>query len=291
MRTSLVAADGFEGAVDEGADAGVALEVLLDVGAGLALVDAELRGEAEGRDAVDDAEVDGLGAVARLLVELGDGDAEDLRGGEGVDVLAGAVGVEQERVLREVGHEAQLDLRVVGGEEQVAGGGDEGGANLLAERGADGDVLQVRVGGREAAGGRADLVEGGVDAAFGVDEVGQRIEIGGAELGELAMLEHERGDGVMLGELLQHVLRGGDDLALAVLRRLGEGILLKSTSPSCLGELRLKRWPEEAKMRSARVSISTARRVDMAERTAVSMRTPACSMRRRTGTSGRSMVR
>ena len=87
----LVAADGFEGAVDEGADAGVTLEVLLDVGAGLALVDAELRGEAEGRDAVDDAEVDGLGAVARLPVELGDGDAEDLGGGEGVDVLGCSV--------------------------------------------------------------------------------------------------------------------------------------------------------------------------------------------------------
>jgi len=167
----LVAADGFEGAVDEGADAGVTLEVLFDVGAGLALVDAKLRGEAEGRDAVDDAEVDGLGAVARFFVELGDGDAEDLGGGEDVDVLAGAVGVDEERVLREVGHEAQLDLRVVCGEEQVAGGGDEGGANLAAERGADGDVLQVGVGGREAAGGRADLVECGVDAAFGVDEV------------------------------------------------------------------------------------------------------------------------
>ena len=144
------------------------------------LVDVELRGEAEGTDAVDDAEVDGLGAGAGLLVDGRGVDAEDLGGGEGVDVLAGAVGVEQERVLREVGHQAQLDLRVVGGHEQVAGRGDEGGANLAAERGADGDVLQVGVGRREPAGGGADLVEGGVHAAFGVDQLRQRVEVGGA---------------------------------------------------------------------------------------------------------------
>ena len=152
-------------------DALVALEVGFDVGLGDLLVDVELRGEAEGADAVDDAEVDGLGAGAGLLVHGGGVDAEDLGGGEGVDVLAGAVGVEQQRVLREVGHEAELDLRVVGGHEQVAGGGDEGGADLAAEGGADGDVLQVGVGGGEAAGGGADLVEGGVDAAFGVGEL------------------------------------------------------------------------------------------------------------------------
>src|ERR1039458_9572043 len=218
----LVAANGFEGLVDEAADAGVALEVSIDVGAGFLLVDAELRGQTERGDAVDDAEVDGLGAGSGLLVELGDGDAEDFGSGEGVDVLAGAVGVEQQRVLREVGHQAQLDLRVVGGHEQVAGCGDEGGANLAAKRGADGDVLQGGVGGGEAAGGGADLVEGGVYAAFGVDQGGQRVEVGGAELGKLAVFEDERGDGVMLGELFEDVLRGGDDLALAILVGLGQ---------------------------------------------------------------------
>jgi hypothetical protein len=83
----LVAADGFQRAVDEAADSGVTGKVGLYILLRNALVDAELRGQAEGRDAVDDAEVDGLGAGARLLVELGDGDAEDLGGGEGVDVL------------------------------------------------------------------------------------------------------------------------------------------------------------------------------------------------------------
>ncbi len=125
-------------------------------------------GEAEGADAVDDAEVDGLGAGAGFFVHRGGVDFEDLRGGEGVDVFAGAVGVEEQRVLRKVGHEAELDLRVVRGHEEVALSRDEAGADLAAKRGADGDVLQVGVGGAEAAGGRTDLIEGGVDAAVGV---------------------------------------------------------------------------------------------------------------------------
>jgi len=62
----LVAADGFERAVDEGADAGVTGKVGLYILPGDLLVDAELRGQAEGRDAVDDAEVDGLGAGVSL---------------------------------------------------------------------------------------------------------------------------------------------------------------------------------------------------------------------------------
>ena len=181
-----------------------------------------------------------LTALARVRVSLSmlaAVDAEDLGGGEGVDVLAGAVGVEQERVLGEVGHEAQLDLRVVGGHEQVAGRGDEGGADLAAERGADGDVLQVGIGGREAAGGGADLVEGGVHAAFGVDELRERVEVGGLELGELAVFEDEGGDGVVLGEFFEDVLRGGDDLALAVLHGLGEEHLVEEDVAELLGRV------------------------------------------------------
>ena len=108
-----------EGLLDEGADACVAVEVGFDVGLGGLLIDAEVGGEAERGDAVDDAEVDGLGAVAGLLVHGFRSDAEDLAGGEGVDVEVVLVGVDEQRVLGEVRHEAELDLGVVGGEEDV----------------------------------------------------------------------------------------------------------------------------------------------------------------------------
>ena len=87
-----------------------------------------------------------------------------------MDVLAGAVGVQQQRVLGEVREQAQLNLRVVGGHQQVAGRGDERGADLAADRGADGDVLQVGVDAGEPSGRRAHLVECRVDAPGGVGE-------------------------------------------------------------------------------------------------------------------------
>jgi hypothetical protein len=154
-----------------------------------------------------------------------------------VDVLAGAVGVQQQRVLREVREQAQLNLRVVRRHQQVARRGDERGANLAAERGADGDVLQVGVDAGEPAGRRAHLVEGGVDARVGVGECGQRVEVGALELLELAVLEDERGDLVMRGEVFEHVLRGGDDLALALLGRLGQVHLVEEHVAELLGRV------------------------------------------------------
>ena len=113
-------------AVHVGADAGEALEVGLDVGPGLVLRDRELVGEAERRDAVDDAEVDRLGAPARLGRHALDRHAEHLRGGGGVDVEAVQEGALQLRDVADVGDEPQLDLAVVGADQHVAGLGDEG---------------------------------------------------------------------------------------------------------------------------------------------------------------------
>ena len=77
------------------ADAGEALEIFLDVGAGLLARDAELVGEPEGRDAVDDAEIDRLGAAADLARHALDRHAEHLGGGHGVNVEALAEGLPQ----------------------------------------------------------------------------------------------------------------------------------------------------------------------------------------------------
>ncbi|MCY1350547.1 hypothetical protein D9M69_367830 [compost metagenome] len=110
-----------------------------------------------------------------------------------------------------MGHDAQLDLRVVGRQQLVAPGRDEGLADAPALGGADRDVLQVRVGGRQAPGGRHRLVIGGVDApGTRVDLLRQAVGVGALELAQGAVLHDHLGQlEVLLGEVGEHVLRGG----------------------------------------------------------------------------------
>ena len=68
----------FEHAVDVGAHSLVARKICLDVKPGLILLDPQLLRQAKRRDSVDDAEVHGLGAIARLFVHLLGTNAEDL---------------------------------------------------------------------------------------------------------------------------------------------------------------------------------------------------------------------
>jgi len=65
-------------------NARVTRKVALDIGARLLLRNPQLRGQSEGRDAVDYAKIHGLGAVARLLVHLGGRHAKDFTGSQGV---------------------------------------------------------------------------------------------------------------------------------------------------------------------------------------------------------------
>ena len=92
------------------ADAGVALEVGVDIGARLAALDAEIARQAEGGDAVDDAEIDRLGAPAHERVHVGDRHAKHLRGGHGVNVLTLGEGLLQGLDAGDVGDDAQFDL-------------------------------------------------------------------------------------------------------------------------------------------------------------------------------------
>ena len=76
----------------EGADARIALEIGVDIKLGLAGLDLQLAGQAEGADPVDDAEIDRLGAPADQAGHVGHRHAEDLAGGAAMDVLAGGEG-------------------------------------------------------------------------------------------------------------------------------------------------------------------------------------------------------
>src|SRR5262249_43199290 len=80
--------------------------------------------EAECADAVDDAEIDRLGAPSRLRVHLSKRHAEHLAGGQRVDVVPLLEGALQLGNVGDMRRQAQLDLAVVGRQQQMSGLGD-----------------------------------------------------------------------------------------------------------------------------------------------------------------------
>ena len=140
-----------------------------------------------------------------------------------MDVVASAVGLDQERIAGEVGEQAKFDLRIIGGQKNVAGLGDEGSANAASEFGADGNVLEIRIRGRQTSRRGSGLAERGVEAAGGrVDERGQSVDVGGLQLGELTVIENHAGDGMFFREAFKHIDGGGDGASLAVFEGLRE---------------------------------------------------------------------
>ena len=140
--------------------------------------------QAEGGNAVGDAVVHHLRLAAHLGSHHLREQAIDLGGGGGVDIRAGAEGLEQSRFAAQPRDDAQLDLRIIRREQPVlAVAGNEGLADLLPLLGADGDILQVRVLRIEPAGAGDDLVESRVDAAgLGPDGRREGVGVGGFEL-------------------------------------------------------------------------------------------------------------
>src|SRR5260370_14127892 len=123
---------GLFACIHECADAGKTLEVFLDVRAGLLARDAELVGETERRDAVDDAEIDRLGPAAHLARHTLHRDAEHFARRQGVNV-----GPLPERALERLdvgdfGEEPQLDLRIIGRYELGARRRDKATPDLAA---------------------------------------------------------------------------------------------------------------------------------------------------------------
>src|SRR5690606_36970964 len=145
-----------------GANAGVALEVAVDVVLRFAALDAEIARQAPGAHAVHQAEVDGLGGPALFAIDLVGVQVEHLGGGGAVDVGAVGEGVQQLFVAGQMGHDPQFDLRVVGGQDAPALGRDEGFADAPTGLGAHRNVLQTGVGRGQPAGGGGGLVVAGV---------------------------------------------------------------------------------------------------------------------------------
>ena len=83
-------------------------------------VDAELLGEAEGRKAVNHAEIDDFGDAAMLARLRERRDAENFLRGARVDVFAAAESFDQDGILGKMREDAQLDLRIIRGKQQAA---------------------------------------------------------------------------------------------------------------------------------------------------------------------------
>ena len=166
--------------VDERPDGREGGEVSVDQVLGFLAAQMQALREAEGRDAVHNAEVRRLGPSTLLPRHFGQRNAVDLRRGGGMDVVSVAEGLHEVSVLAEVRHDAELDLRVVRGDDDaLRRARDERLADLLAAFGADGDVLQVRIRAGQAAGGRKRLVERRMDTAIHRRDVGrERLDVG-----------------------------------------------------------------------------------------------------------------
>ena len=133
--------------------------------------------------------------------------AVDLAGHAGVDVLVALEGLAEPLVGRVMGQHPQFDLRVVGRHQRPALlAGHEGRADLAAGLGPHGNVLQVGIVRAQPPGGRDHLVERGMHAAGPrIDHLRQGVDIRPLQLGVLPILDDLRRQGMLQGQLLQHV--------------------------------------------------------------------------------------
>ena len=70
-----------------------------------------------------------------------------------------------------------------------------------------------------------------------IQQRGQGINVSGFEFRKLAELQHLAGNGVRLCKAFEHVYRGGDHLALAVLHRLRQIHFVEEYVPELLGRI------------------------------------------------------
>ena len=183
----------------------IALHILL----GLPPAHADVLGQGEIGDTIDDPEIHRLGPAAHLMAHLLRRDPKDLGGGGGVDVRPAEEGLLHGLVIGDVGQQPQLDLGVVGVHQHMARGRYEHIPQLGAQLGAHRDVLEIGLRGGQPPRGGDRVLERGVDAPVRADDLGQPVHIGGLQLGVLAVAKNGVDDGVVALELFQHLGIGG----------------------------------------------------------------------------------
>ena len=109
LHIAVLGGEGF-GVVHIFADAGEFLEIGFDIVAGFAARNGELAGKAEGGDAVDDAEINRLGAPPHHRVHAFNGFAKHLAGRHGVNIMARFERIAQGINPGNMGEQAQLNL-------------------------------------------------------------------------------------------------------------------------------------------------------------------------------------
>ena len=158
---------------------------------------------------------------AHLLGDLISRHAEDLRGRDGVDVLAGQKRLLHRLVVRDVREQPQLDLAVVRVDEHAAACWDEHAAEFAAELRARGDILQIRLGRAQTARRRDGHLEARVDAPVGRDDLQKTVAVGRAEFCVLAVLQNLFDDGILPPQFFEHVrVRRPAGLRLFAVREL-----------------------------------------------------------------------
>ena len=124
-----------------------------------------------------------------------------------MDVLILPKGIDKQLVLRYMGEHTQLDLGIVGGyiEEPVLR--HEGLPYFPAFHPFHGDILEVGIAARQAARGDDHLVEGGMDPAGRLmDQCVKAVHIGALQLRQHPVLEYLGGQGVKVGERVEHLV-------------------------------------------------------------------------------------
>ena len=121
------------------------LKICVNISRCLTARNAQLIGKAESGNAVNNAEINGLGATADIRRHIIKRHGEHFRSCHGMNIEPVGKGLAQAVNLRHMRQDTQLNLTVIRAHELVAGRGDERRANATSVFSAHRNILQIRV--------------------------------------------------------------------------------------------------------------------------------------------------